>query len=96
MLVFRNDLRVELPLVLGATRDTATIRDKVGHLETLPIDLLYGHLDVSFIFTHLDAMNGGPNFSSVTPPRKKAANLVKMRLLGNAGSIYKGLRKQSS
>jgi len=49
----------------------ATIRDKVGHLETLPIDLLYAHLDVSFIFNHLDAMNGGPNFSSVTPPRKK-------------------------
>jgi len=58
----------------------ATIRDKVGHLETLPIDLLYAHLDVSFIFNHLDAMNGGPNFSSVTPPRKKAANLVKTRL----------------
>ena len=36
----------------------ATIRDKVGHLETLPIDLLYAHLDVSFIFNHLDAMNG--------------------------------------
>jgi hypothetical protein len=29
--------------------DMATIRDKVGHLETLPIDLLYGHLDLSFI-----------------------------------------------
>jgi len=25
----------------------ATIRDKVGHLETLPIDLLYVHLDAS-------------------------------------------------
>ena len=50
----------------------ATIRDKVGHLETLPIDLLYGHLDLSFIFNHLDAMNGGPNFYSVTAPRKKA------------------------
>jgi hypothetical protein len=49
----------------------ATIRDKVGHLETLPIDLLCAHLDVSFIINHLDAMNGGPNFSSVTPPRKK-------------------------
>jgi hypothetical protein len=48
-----------------ATRDTATIRDKLGHLETLPIDLLYAHLDVSFILNHLDAMNGGPNFSSV-------------------------------
>jgi hypothetical protein len=35
------------------------------------IDLLYAHLDVSFIFNHLDAMNGDPNFSSVTPPRKK-------------------------
>jgi hypothetical protein len=46
--------------------DTATIRDKVGHLETLPIELLYAHLDVSFIFNHLDAMNGGPNFSTVT------------------------------
>jgi len=49
----------------------ATIRDKVGHLETLPIDLLYAHLDVSFIFNHLDAMNGGPNFSSVTSRAKK-------------------------
>jgi hypothetical protein len=43
-----------------------------GHLETLPIDLLHAHLDVSFIFNHLDAMNVGPNFSSLTPPRKKA------------------------
>jgi hypothetical protein len=34
----------------------ATIRDKVGHSETLPIDLLYAHLDVSFIFNHLDTM----------------------------------------
>jgi hypothetical protein len=50
----------------------ATIRDKVGHLETLPIDLLYAHLDASFIFNHLDTMNGGPNFSSVTAPHKKA------------------------
>jgi hypothetical protein len=52
----------------------------VGHLETLPIELLYAHLDVSFIFNHLDAMNGGPNFSSVTPPGKIAANLVKTGL----------------
>jgi hypothetical protein len=36
----------------------ATIRDKVGHLETLPIDLLYAHLDTSFIFNHLDTLNG--------------------------------------
>jgi hypothetical protein len=50
----------------------ATIRDKVGHLEILPIDLLNAHLDASFIFNHLDTMNGGPNFSSVTAPRKKA------------------------
>ena len=50
----------------------ATIRDKVGHLETLPIDLLYVHLDASFIFNHLDTMNGGPNYSSVTAPRKKS------------------------
>jgi hypothetical protein len=50
----------------------ATIRNKVGHLETLPIDLLYAHLDASFIFNHLDTMNGGPNYSSVTAPRKKA------------------------
>jgi hypothetical protein len=34
----------------------ATISDKVGHLETLPTDLPYAHLDVSFIFNHLDAM----------------------------------------
>ncbi len=35
----------------------ATIRDKVGHLETLPIDLLYAHLDASFIFNHLDSIS---------------------------------------
>jgi hypothetical protein len=46
-----------------------------GPLETLPIDLLYAHLDVSFIFNHLDAINGGPNFSSVTPPREKKGEL---------------------
>ena len=50
----------------------ATIRHKVGHLETLPIDLLYAHLDASFIFNHLETMNGGPNLSSATAPRKKA------------------------
>jgi hypothetical protein len=49
----------------------AKIRDKVGHLEILPIDLLNAHLDASFIFNHLDTMNGGPNFSSVAAPRKK-------------------------
>src|SRR6266702_3970319 len=43
-----------------------------GHLETLPIVLLYAHLDASFIFNHLDTMNGGPNYSSVTAPRKKS------------------------
>jgi hypothetical protein len=31
----------------------ATIRDKVGHLETLPIDPLNMHLDASFIFQSL-------------------------------------------
>jgi hypothetical protein len=61
LLVFRNDLRVELPLVWGATRDTATIRDKVGHLETLPIDLLYAHLDAPLVANYLETMNGGPN-----------------------------------
>jgi hypothetical protein len=50
----------------------ATIRDKVGHLATLPIDLLYAHLDESFIISHLETMNRGPNFSSATAPRKKA------------------------
>jgi hypothetical protein len=50
----------------------ATIRDKVGHLETLPIDLLYAHLDVSFIFNHLDAMNGGPNLLLCNPAAQKA------------------------
>jgi hypothetical protein len=49
----------------------ATIHDKVGHLETLPIDLLYAHLDASFIFNHLETMNGGPNSSSAIAPRKK-------------------------
>ena len=44
---------------------------KVGHLETLSRDLLNAQLAPSFIFNHLDTMNGGPNFSSVTPPRKK-------------------------
>lgn len=53
-------------------RDMATIRDKVGHLETFLIDPLYARLDVSFIFNHLDAMNGGPNFSSANSSRKKA------------------------
>jgi len=56
----------------GIYRDMATIRDKVGHLETLSRDLLDAHLDPSFIFNHLDTMNAGPNFSSVTAPRKKA------------------------
>jgi hypothetical protein len=37
----------------------ATIRDKVGHLEALPIDLLYAHLDASFIVNYLETMNGG-------------------------------------
>ncbi len=32
----------------------ATIRDKVGHLETFPIDLLNAHLDASFILNHLE------------------------------------------
>jgi hypothetical protein len=50
----------------------ATIRDKVGHLETLSIDLLYAHLDASFIVNHLETMNGGPNFSAATAPLKKA------------------------
>jgi hypothetical protein len=50
----------------------ATIRDKVGHLDTLSIDLLYAHLDASFIFNHLETMNGGPNLSSAPAPRKKA------------------------
>ena len=36
----------------------ATIRYKLGHLETLPIDLLNAHLNASFIFNHLDTMNG--------------------------------------
>ncbi len=36
----------------------ATILDKVGHLETLPIDLLYAHVDASFIFNHLETMKG--------------------------------------
>jgi hypothetical protein len=47
-----------------------TIRDKVGHLETLPIDLLYAHLDASFILNHLETMNGGPN-SPLQPRRAK-------------------------
>jgi hypothetical protein len=34
-----------------------------GPLETLPIELLYAHLDASFIFNHLETMNGGPNLS---------------------------------
>jgi hypothetical protein len=56
----------------SAKWDMATIRDKVGHLETLTIDLLYAHLDASFIFNHLETRNGGPNFSSAVAPRKKA------------------------
>jgi hypothetical protein len=50
----------------------ATVRDKVGHLEILPIDLLNAHLDASFIFNHLDNHERWSNFSSVTAPRKKA------------------------
>jgi hypothetical protein len=34
--------------------------------------LLCVHLDASFIFNHLETMNGGPNFSYATAPRKKA------------------------
>jgi hypothetical protein len=49
----------------------ATIRDKVGHLDTLAIDLLYAHLHASFIFNQLETMNGGPNFSSAIAQRKK-------------------------
>jgi hypothetical protein len=67
-------MRGDLPANAYAFQgDMATIRDKVGHLETLPIDLLYAHLDVSFIFNHLDAMNGGPN-SSVTARQKAVYN----------------------
>ncbi len=36
----------------------ATIRDKPGHLETLPIDLLDAHLNAFFIFNYLDTMKG--------------------------------------
>jgi hypothetical protein len=50
----------------------ATIRDDVGHLETLAIDLLYALLHASFIFNHLQTMNGGPNFSSAIAPRKNS------------------------
>jgi hypothetical protein len=68
--------RPQQPAIFDAGRGppggVATIRDKVGHLETLPIDLLYAHLDVSFIVNHLETMNGRPNFSSGTAPRKKA------------------------
>jgi len=51
----------------------ATIRDKVGHLETLPIGLLYAHLDASLVVNYLETMNGGPNFSFANrAPQKKA------------------------
>jgi hypothetical protein len=63
---------ISLPSCCGSTRDMATIRDKVGHLETLSRDLLNARLDPSLIFNHLDTMNAGPNFFSITAPRKKA------------------------
>src|SRR5260370_23196681 len=63
---------VQIPTSGVRFADHLAIRDKVGHLETLPIDLLYAHLDASFIFNHLDTMNGGPNFSYVIAPSKKA------------------------
>jgi hypothetical protein len=51
--------------------DMATIRDKGGRLETLQIDLLYVHLDASFIFNHLETMNGGPTYPMQTRGAKK-------------------------
>ena len=55
-----------------------TIRDRVGHLETCRLDLLYGHLDASFIVNRLETMNGGPN--SPLQPR-----LAKQRLYNSFG-----------
>jgi hypothetical protein len=43
---------------MSPTSGLATIRHKLGHLETLPIDLLNAHLNAFFIFNHLDTMNG--------------------------------------
>jgi hypothetical protein len=48
-----------------------TIRDKVGHLETLPIRPALCHLDASFIVNHLETMNGGPNSPLQPRPSKK-------------------------
>jgi hypothetical protein len=50
----------------------ATIRGKVGDLETLPIDLLYAHLDASFIVNHLETTNAVQTSPLPTAPRKKA------------------------
>ncbi len=47
-----------------------TIRDKVGHLETLLHALPIDHLDASFIVNHLETMNGGRN-SPLQPRRAK-------------------------
>jgi hypothetical protein len=66
----------------------ATIRDKGGHLETLPIDLLYAHLDASFIVNHLETMNGGPN-SPLQPRRakKRLYNLFGLNHLWRYGPV---------
>jgi hypothetical protein len=50
----------------------ATIRGNVGHLETLPIDLLYAHLDAPLVANYLETMNGGPNFSSANRAPQKS------------------------
>ena len=45
---------------------------QIGPFGDFADDLLYAHLDASFIFNHLETMNGSPNFSSATAPRQKA------------------------
>jgi hypothetical protein len=68
--------------------DMATIHDKVGHLETLAIDLLYAHLDASFIFNHLETMNGGPNSSfAIAHAQKPVYNSFGLNHLRRYGPV---------
>src|ERR1700728_251693 len=54
-------------------------------------DMLSAHLDPSFIFNHVDTMNAGPNFSTVTAPRKKTG--LKLVRHGPLAAIWRGLSR---
>ena len=68
---------IEIPGLYSQTiRDMATIRNKVGHLETLSRDLLNAHLGPSFIFNHLDTMNASPNWGHYTKRPKSYGKVL--------------------